>query len=98
MNLSAVDPCGNSTSSSQATARMSMNGTRQKRRMTRRWLMIGGAAVFLAPKGMRMTALAGGPEIIANRPDALMDVEISIELRGFPPRQPVTIAATQLYP
>ena len=36
--------------------------------------------------------------IVVDRPVALIDTEIAIELRGFPPRQPVTITAIQTFP
>lgn len=36
--------------------------------------------------------------IVVDQPTALMDVEIAIELRGFSPRQPITVTATQTFP
>jgi uncharacterized protein (TIGR02246 family) len=38
------------------------------------------------------------PMIVVEPPDALMDVPIVIELKGFTPRQPVTLTATQTFP
>ncbi len=38
------------------------------------------------------------PGIVVDRPTALVDAAISISLRGFPPRQPVTIKAVQHFP
>ena len=38
------------------------------------------------------------PMIVVDRPDALMDVPVAIELKGFPPRQPVSLTATQIFP
>jgi len=38
------------------------------------------------------------PSIVVDRPTALVDAAISISLRGFPPRQPVTIRAVQHFP
>lgn len=38
------------------------------------------------------------PCIVVDRPIALVDAAISISLRGFPPRQPVTIKAVQHFP
>jgi dienelactone hydrolase len=43
-------------------------------------------------------ASAGAATIVADPPKALTDAEIAIELHGFPPRQPVTITATQIFP
>jgi fermentation-respiration switch protein FrsA (DUF1100 family) len=36
--------------------------------------------------------------IVVDRPDALMDVPVVVELKGFAPRQPVTLTATQIFP
>ncbi|MEH2517681.1 dienelactone hydrolase [Bradyrhizobium sp. AZCC 1610] len=36
--------------------------------------------------------------IVVDHTDALMDVPLAIELKGFAPRQPVTLAATQIFP
>jgi dienelactone hydrolase len=61
-------------------------------------VVFAGAALLVSTKGMRMAASAGRARIVADHPAGLMDAEISIELQGFPSRQPVTIAATQVYP
>jgi hypothetical protein len=36
--------------------------------------------------------------IVVDQPVALADAAVAIELRGFPPRQPVTVTATQTFP
>jgi hypothetical protein len=36
--------------------------------------------------------------IVIDQPSALMDIPVSIELKGFPPRQSVTLTATQIFP
>jgi dienelactone hydrolase len=38
------------------------------------------------------------PMIVVDEPDALMDVPVVVELKGFAPRQPVTLTATQIFP
>jgi len=43
-------------------------------------------------------APATEPSILVDRPTALVDDAIAITLRGFPPRQPVTISAVQAFP
>jgi dienelactone hydrolase len=43
------------------------------------------------------SALAS-PVIVIDQPVALIDAAVAIELRGFPPRQPVTIMALQTFP
>ena len=49
-----------------------------------------------------MLLLHGAPHsraaIIADRPSALVDSPVAIGLRGFPPRQPVTVTAVQAFP
>lgn len=44
------------------------------------------------------TAASGEPSIVVDRPAALVDEAISIAVRGFPPREPVTITAVQNFP
>jgi Acyl-CoA thioester hydrolase/BAAT N-terminal region len=66
--------------------------------LRRRWVVFAGAALLVSTKGMRMAASAGGAKIVVDHQVGLMDAEISIELQGFPSGQPVTIAATQVYP
>ena len=38
------------------------------------------------------------PMIVIDQPVALIDAAVAIELRGFPPRQPVTVTALQTFP
>jgi Acyl-CoA thioester hydrolase/BAAT N-terminal region len=38
------------------------------------------------------------PMIVIDQPVALIDSAIAIELRGFPPRQPVSVTAIQTFP
>lgn len=66
--------------------------------LRRRWVVFAGVAFLVSTEGLRMAASAGRAKIVVDHPAALMDAEISIELQGFPSGQPVTIAATQVYP
>jgi hypothetical protein len=51
-------------------------------------------------RGSVQRAAASGrenPMIVVDQPDALIDQPIAIALRGFTPRQPVKVTATQTY-
>ena len=43
---------------------------------------------------LRAPLATAGPEILVDRPDALVDTPLQIRLEGFPPRQSVTVVAT----
>jgi hypothetical protein len=45
-----------------------------------------------------MSAALASPMIVVDQPVALIDAAVAIELRGFPPRQPVTVTALQTFP
>src|SRR5512133_3722633 len=62
---------------------------------TRRWCGIEGAALGGGPraKGEAMPAT-----IVIDQPTAPIDSAIAIELRGFPPRRPVSLTATETFP
>jgi dienelactone hydrolase len=48
--------------------------------------------------GPRVRSALASPVIVVDQPVALIDAAIAIELRGFPPRQPVTVTALQTFP
>jgi dienelactone hydrolase len=62
-------------------------------RLTRRSFTVGAAAFSAAACGGRMHPTSESPAIVVDRPSAVIDVPIKIELRGFPPGQPVTLTA-----
>jgi hypothetical protein len=45
-----------------------------------------------------MRCASASSVIVIDQPVALIDAEVSVELRGFPPRQPVTVTALQTFP
>jgi hypothetical protein len=51
-----------------------------------------------AGSAMSTGGSAACPAIVVDQPTALADAAISIELRGFLPRQPVSVTATQKFP
>ena len=63
-------------------------------RLTRRSFTVGAAALSAAACGTRMPSTPASPAIVVDRPSALVDVPVKIELKGFPAGQPVTITAT----
>jgi Acyl-CoA thioester hydrolase/BAAT N-terminal region len=56
---------------------------------------ITAAAAICLPDSSKLET---SPMIVVDHADALMDVPLAIELKGFAPRQPVTLAATQIFP
>lgn len=45
-----------------------------------------------------MRSVPASAMIVVDQPTALVDAPITIALRGFPPRQPVTVTAIQTFP
>jgi dienelactone hydrolase len=67
-------------------------------RFTRRTFAAGAGALVAATCGPHMNPALASPMIVIDQPVALIDATVAIELRGFPPRQPVTITAIQTFP
>ena len=63
-------------------------------RLTRRSFTVGAAALGAAACGTRMPSTPASPAIVVDRPSALVDAPVKIELKGSPAGQPVTITAT----
>ncbi len=63
-------------------------------RLTRRSFTVGAAALSAAACGTRMPSTPASPAIVVDRPSALVDAPVKIELKGSPAGQPVTITAT----
>ena len=64
-------------------------------RLNRRSFAAGTGALVAATCGPYVRPALASPMIVVDQPDALVDAAIAIELRGFPPRQPVTVTAIQ---
>ena len=60
-------------------------------RFNRRSFAAGTGALVAAACGPHIRPALASPMIVVDQPDALVDAAIAIELRGFPPRQPVTV-------
>src|SRR5205823_11700177 len=67
-------------------------------RFSRRSFAAGTAALAAATCGPLVHSALASPVIVIDQPVALIDAAVAIELRGFPPRQPVTITALQTFP
>jgi dienelactone hydrolase len=67
-------------------------------RLNRRCFAAGTGALVAATCGPHMSAALASPMIVVDQPVALIDAAVAIELRGFPPRQPVTMTALQTFP
>src|SRR5262245_14277349 len=67
-------------------------------RLNRRSFAAGTGALVGATCGLHMRPAPASPMIVVDQPVALIDATVAIEIRGFPPRQPVTITATQTFP
>lgn len=66
--------------------------------LDRRNFAAGAGALIAATCGPHMSPALASPTIVVDPPVALIDAEVAIELRGFPPRQPVTVTALQTFP
>lgn len=67
-------------------------------RFSRRSFAAGTAALAAATCGPLVHSALASPVIVIDQPVALIDAAVAIELRGFAPRQPVTIMALQTFP
>ena len=67
-------------------------------RLNRRSFAAGAAALVAATFGPLAPPVWASPMIVIDQPVALIDAAVAIELRGFPPRQPVTVTALQTFP
>jgi len=67
-------------------------------RLNRRSFAAGTGVLVAAACGLDMRAALASPMIVVDQPVALIDAVVAIELRGFPPRQPVTVTAIQTFP
>lgn len=65
---------------------------------TRRWFGLGSAA--LAALGCGPLAVGGmmPPTLVVDQQSAAIDSPVAIEVRGFPPRRPVSLTATETFP
>jgi dienelactone hydrolase len=57
-----------------------------------------GSGLVFAMSGAMAPSDTASPTLSADHPVALADQEVQLELRGFPPGEPVTITATQDFP
>jgi len=75
-----------------------MDADRKGIRLSRRSFAAATAALATATCGPHVRCALASPVIVIDQPVALIDAAVAIELRGFPPRQPVTITALQTFP
>lgn len=66
--------------------------------LNRRSFAAGAGALVAATCGPHMSTALASPTIVVDQPVALIDARVAIELRGFPPRQPIAITAIQTFP
>jgi hypothetical protein len=66
--------------------------------MDRRWFGIGSAALAALGCGPRAMGETMSPTLVVDQQSAAIDSPIGIEVRGFPPRQPVSLTATETFP
>jgi acetyl esterase/lipase len=69
-----------------------------RERLTRRSFGAGIAALAAALSSPGIRSAMASPLIVVDQLAPLFDAAVAIELRGFPPRQPITITAIQTYP
>jgi dienelactone hydrolase len=67
-------------------------------RLNRRSFATGTSALVAVTCGPHMSAALASPMIVVDQPVPLIDATVAIELRGFPPREPVTVTALQTFP
>jgi len=65
---------------------------------TRRWFGIGSAALAALGCGPVATGETMPPTLKVDQPSASIDSPVAIEVRGFPPRRPVSLTATETFP
>lgn len=65
---------------------------------TRRWFGIGSAALAALGFGPRANGEPMSPAIVVDGQKAAIDAPVTIELKGFPRRRPVTLTATETFP
>src|SRR5712671_3693235 len=75
-----------------------VDANRKGIRFNRRSFAAGTGALVAATCGPNMSAALASPMIVVDQPVALINAAVAIELRGFPPRQPVTVTALQTFP
>jgi hypothetical protein len=64
---------------------------------TRRWFGIGSAALAVLSCGPRADGEPMPATIVVDQLTAAIDSTVAIELRGFPPRRPVSLTATETF-
>src|SRR5215470_1037193 len=65
---------------------------------TRSWFGIGSAALAALGCGPRAMGETMPPTLVVDQQSAAIDSPVAIEVRGFPPRQPVSLTATETFP